>query len=118
MILMISSNGETLGSQPSLRFGRAPYFIQYDLEQNTWEAHPNEAVHERGGAGVASTQFLIDHKANAALSGSFGPNAFHALSSAGIKMWSFDGSYETVQSVIDGFKENRLEEVANQGRHQ
>jgi hypothetical protein len=33
-------------------------------------------------------------------------------------MWSFDGSYETVQSVIDGFKENRLVEVANQRRHQ
>lgn len=115
MILMISSNGETLESQPSLRFGRAPYFIQFDLEEDTWQAHTNEAVHERGGAGVASTQFLVDHKANAALSGSFGPNAFSALSAAGIKMWSFDGSYETVQSVIDAYKDNRLVEVENQG---
>lgn len=111
MILMISSEGDSLQSNPSLRFGRAPYFIAYNTEDDTSEVHSNEAVFAGGGAGVAASQFLIDHKASAALSGAFGPNAARVLSAAGIKMLTFDGTYKTIQSVINGFKENLLIEV-------
>lgn len=111
MILTISSQSDSLQGMPSLRFGRAPYFIQYNLEDDTWEALQNAAVYERGGAGIAASQFLIDHNSNAALSGDFGPNAARVLSQAGIKMYTFDGSYPSVQSIIVGFKENQLTEV-------
>ena len=118
MILMISSEGDHLESQPCHRFGRAPYFIQFDLSEKTWKAHSNEAVHERGGAGVASTQFLVDHKADVVVSGRFGPNAYRALSSAGVQLFAFDARYETVQQVIEAYKNQELIEVGNEGLFQ
>ncbi len=111
MILMISSHGDTLQSEPSLRFGRAPYFIEFNLEDDSWKAHENPAVSESGGAGVAASQFLIDKKASAALSGRFGPNAHYALTHANIRMITFDGDYRTVQSVIDAYKDEKLQEA-------
>jgi predicted Fe-Mo cluster-binding NifX family protein len=111
MIVTISSQSDNLDAQPSLRFGRAPYFIKYDLQNGNWEAINNEAVFQSGGAGVAASQLLIDNKTSAALSGSFGPNAHRALSSAGIKMYTFDDSYKTIEEVIEAFKSNKLNEI-------
>jgi predicted Fe-Mo cluster-binding NifX family protein len=115
MIIVISSQGKELQSQPSLRFGRAPVFIIYNLETNTWEAIDNQAVSQSGGAGVAASQTLIDKKATVAISGSFGPNAQRALSSSGIKMLSFDDSFNTIQDVVDGYRNGALKEVSKRG---
>lgn len=108
MIILISSQGETLLSQPSLRFGRAPFFIEYNMTNDEWSAYRNEAVKESSGAGVAASQFIIDHHPSAVISGRFGPNAQRSLSFAGLQMFTFDESYETIQSVIEGYKQNRL----------
>lgn len=115
MIIMISSQGESLHSQPNLRFGRTPFFIKYDLDNDTWESIPNSATQTSGGAGVAAGQLLINQKATAALSGRFGPNAHQALSSAGIKMFTFDASYQTVKTVVEDYKNNKLEETPGMG---
>ena len=111
MILSISSQGETLNSQPNPRFGRTPYFIQYDLDKKTWQAFPNEALPQSGGAGVAASQFLIDHGSEVAISGRFGPNAHRALKSAGIRMFVFNDHTVTISEVIDAFTHDQLEEV-------
>ena len=110
MILMISSQGNTLQSQPSLRFGRAPFYIEYNLSDDVWKPHKNEAVKESSGAGVAASQYIINHHASIVISGRFGPNAQRALSFAGIKMLTFDETFETIQSVIEGYKLNQLNE--------
>ena len=115
MIILISSEGENIESQPCTRFGRTPYFIKYNLDDNSWEPIQNKATMESGGAGVAASQLLIDHKVSAALSGRFGPNAHRALSSAGIQMFTFDGSYQSVQNVIEGFKNKQLKEARGMG---
>lgn len=111
MILMISSQETTLESQPNPRFGRTPYFIKYDIETQSWEAYPNQAINQRGGAGVAASQFLIDHNTGVAISGRFGPNAHQALKSAGIKMLTFNDLPLTIADVIDAYKNDQLEEV-------
>jgi predicted Fe-Mo cluster-binding NifX family protein len=111
MIILITSEGENLESRPCLRFGRTPFFIKYNLDDNSWEPIHNKATMESGGAGVAASQLLIDHQVSAALSGRFGPNAYRALSSAGIQMYTFDGSYQTVQNVIEGYINNQLKAV-------
>jgi predicted Fe-Mo cluster-binding NifX family protein len=115
MVIVISSQGDNLNSQPSLRFGRAPFFIKYETEDDTWEALQNYAAFESGGAGVAASQTIIDNKAHAAISGSFGPNANRALASAGIKMLTIDGSYTTVEQVVEDFKFSKLQEVPRRG---
>lgn len=115
MIIVISSQGDHLNSQPSLRFGRAPFFIKVETEDDTWEAIQNHAVFESGGAGVAASQLLIDNNTQAAVSGSFGPNANRALASAGVKMFTFDASYTTVEQVLNDFKGNKLHQVPRRG---
>ena len=111
MILMISSQGDSLESHASPRFGRTPYFIKYDLDGQTWEALPNEAVNQSGGAGVAASQFLIDHKAETAISGRFGPNAHQALKSAGVRMLVFGSGSVTISDVLEAYQQERLEEI-------
>lgn len=111
MKIFISSKGETLESQPSLRFGRAPFYIEYNTMNDEWTAHRNEAVKESSGAGVAAGQFIIDHHPTAVISGRFGPNAYRTLSFAGLQMFTIDESYRTIQSVVDGYKKKRLQSV-------
>lgn len=108
MNIMISSQGETLQSQPNPRFGRTPIYIQYNTDDGSWEAFTNPAMDQRGGAGVAASQFLIDKKADVAISGRFGPNAYRVLSAAGIKMLTFDEDSNTIQEVIDHYKNEKL----------
>jgi len=115
MILIISSQGNTLESKPNLRFGRAPTFIRFDLENDTWQALQNPGAAQSGGAGVSASQFLIDNGASVALSGNFGPNAYRVLSAAGIQMFAFDDRFDTVQDVIDAFSSKSLKEVTHPG---
>lgn len=112
MIIMISSQGKSIDSQPNPRFGRTSYFIKYDLDKDSWSAFENMAVSQRGGAGVAAAQFLIDHKTNIAISGHFGPNAYQTLNAAGITMQTFnEGDFGSIKDVIEGYKKNQLKEV-------
>jgi predicted Fe-Mo cluster-binding NifX family protein len=111
MILMISSQGMTLDSLPSPRFGRTPYFIRYNLETKTWQAYPNEAANQSGGAGVAAAQFLIDHGAGSAISSRFGPNAHQALKAAGLAMYALQPGVSTIAGVIEAFEREQLEEI-------
>jgi len=104
MIIIISSEGNTFESKPSHRFGRAPYFIKYDLEQNDWEALENPAISESGGAGVAASQFIINNQATVVISGRFGPNAYKVLDSAGLQMFTFDSDCVSILKVIELFR--------------
>lgn len=108
MILMISSYGDKMESQPNPRFGRTPFFILSNLDEDIWEALENPAITAQGGAGVAASQFLIDHSAQVAISGRFGPNAHQALNAAGIEMLTFDDNQKTIQSVIEAYKSGDL----------
>jgi predicted Fe-Mo cluster-binding NifX family protein len=108
MIVIISSQGDTLDSKPNPHFGRSPTFISYDTEKDTWNAFDNPAVSEPGGAGVSASQFAVDHHASAVISGRFGPNAFRALNSAGIQMFTFDPSCDSIADAIQAFKNNLL----------
>jgi predicted Fe-Mo cluster-binding NifX family protein len=115
MILIISSQGRTLDSKPNPRFGRAPIFIRYNLESDAWVALNNPAVTEQGGAGVAASQFIIDQGVSDAISGNFGPNAYQALKTAGVLMWSFNQDYGTVQAVIDAYVHSELKQINHPG---
>lgn len=111
MIIIISSQGDTLSSKPHPHFGRAPSFIKYNTESDTLDHFLNAAAGEPGGAGVAASQFVIDQGVSAVISGSFGPNAFRSLQAAGIQMLTFDAGFETIAEVVEAFKNNTLNSV-------
>ncbi len=92
------------------RFGRAQYFILMEAETQRWEAFENPAIAQSGGAGVAAAQFIIDKHVDAVISGDFGPNASRALGGADIKMFLFSPEVDTVQSAVDLFKQDKLQQ--------
>jgi predicted Fe-Mo cluster-binding NifX family protein len=108
MNLIISAQQTKLESPLDDRFGRSPWLIEMDTETKQWEAFPNPGASQSGGAGVAAAQFVIDHKANAVISGDFGPHAVSAFQAANIKMYLFTRDVTTVQQAIDYFKQDKL----------
>ena len=110
MIIIISALTANFDASMSARFGRAPWFIRFNTETATWEAIENTGPNQPGGAGVATTQLMIDQGAEAIISGRFGPNAKQALQAAGIKMFSLDADRFTVDEVIKQYQSGELTE--------
>jgi predicted Fe-Mo cluster-binding NifX family protein len=63
-----------------------------------------------GGAGIRAAQFVTSQKAEAVVSGDFGPHAFEALNAANLPMYVF-GNCRTVREVIAQFKAGQLQRV-------
>ncbi|MFC2139042.1 NifB/NifX family molybdenum-iron cluster-binding protein [Bacteroidota bacterium] len=106
MKIAISSTGDELKSEMCPRFGRADYFIIVDPETLEFEAVANPNIKAVGGAGIQSSQMVINHDAAAVLSGRVGMNAFRVLESAGIAVYeNVEGS---VQDAIELFNDKNV----------
>jgi predicted Fe-Mo cluster-binding NifX family protein len=69
------------------------------------EAYPNPGVTTAGGAGIQAAQFVTGQKADAVISGDFGPHAFQALDAANLPMYVF-GNRRTAREVVAQFADN------------
>lgn len=113
MKLAISISGNKLESAFDPRFGRAAAFCLVDSETGEWTAHENPALSASGGAGVQAAQFIAKLGAQAVVSGAYGPNAFDALSPAGIEMYLAPTSETlTAADVLALFKAGKLSKAA------
>lgn len=117
MKLCISASAESLDAPLDPRFGRCPYFIIVDSETMQFEAVPNLALGAVGGAGIQAAQLIASKGAKVVITGNVGPNAFQALSAAGIKV--ITGAYGTVREVVEKYKRGELKETnaPNVGGH-
>ena len=107
MKIAVSSQGTDLESAVDLRFGRAPYFIIYDTDNQNLTAISNaENASSSQGAGVQAAQLVVGQKPDLVISGNFGPKAFAALNAAGIKTASW--SEGTVKQAVDLAQSNQL----------
>jgi predicted Fe-Mo cluster-binding NifX family protein len=107
MKIILTASSPEIDSSVDPRFGRGAYFLIVDPETLDWQAKPNPGKSASGGAGIRAAQFVSEQGCSAVISGDFGPNAFEALSEAGISMYTF-GTYRTVLEAIDGFKSGQL----------
>ena len=118
MKIGIAAMGPDLDSQVSERFGRAPYFLIYDIDSGELEAVPNDVG--GGGAGVRAGMTLANNGVEYLITGGgVGPNAHEALSSAGIKVIGFTKG--TVKEVVERFKKGELkvtQDVLVEGKHE
>ncbi len=121
MRIAITSSGADLEAPFDPRFGRAAYFIIFDQETGTWQSHANPAMDAPGGAGVQAAQFIANQGVAAVISGDFGPNAYRALSAAGLAMYlSPRGEIPSVRQLLEQYRAGNLELVvspAQRGRH-
>jgi predicted Fe-Mo cluster-binding NifX family protein len=109
MKIVVTSLGETLESPIDPRFGRARFFVLYDLETGQWSAHDNKQNLEAAqGAGIQSAQHVVDLGAEAVITGHCGPKAFATLTAADIDVYPETSG--SVQEAIDAYKAGSLKE--------
>ncbi len=75
-----------------------------------FEAIPNVAAGAMGGAGIQAAQTVASRGVKVLITGNVGPNAFQALSAAGIKIAT--GAFGTVREVIEKYKRGELKETS------
>jgi predicted Fe-Mo cluster-binding NifX family protein len=115
MRIIVTAYSPELDSAVDPRFGRAAYFLAADPETMAWEAHPNPAVNAAGGAGSQAAQFVTRLQGTAVISGAFGPNAFQALSAAGVEMYLCAAGLSARQAV-EAFRAGSLERASAASR--
>lgn len=108
MKLILSAQEPTIDSPIDRRFGRCGWLISVDTETNKWEAFENPGAVQSGGAGVAAAQFVIDQKADAVISGDFGPHAAGAFRSGTIEMRLYNEAVATVKDAVDLMSRDEL----------
>jgi|CryGeyStandDraft_6_1057127.scaffolds.fasta_scaffold69073_2 predicted Fe-Mo cluster-binding NifX family protein len=109
MKICVSAVANSLDAQLDPRFGRCPYFVIVDLESMQFEAIPNNASGAMGGAGIQAAQTIAGKGVTVLITGNVGPNAFQALSAAGIKIVT--GAFGTVRESVEKFKRGELRET-------
>jgi len=111
MKICISASAKNLDAIIDPRFGRAQGFLLVDTETMAYEYIDNQAITARGGAGTQAAQLIADKGAQAVLTGNVGPNAFHALSAAGIPIYV--GLTGSAREAIEKFKQGLLKPVSS-----
>ncbi len=108
MKIAISITAGGTEAKVSSRFGRCPFFMIYDIENDEYEIIPNPAINLSGGAGSKAAEVIIEKGASAIISGNIGPNAYRALKSGNIEMYLANDSAD-IKETIEKFKNGELE---------
>jgi len=112
MKIAITSTGTEMNSDLDPRFGRAQYFIIYDIENNkiVEVINNNSNLNASGGAGTSAAQVIADNDATTVISGNFGPNASKGLLAFGIKMYQSD--VQKIEEVVAAYQAGTLVEIS------
>jgi predicted Fe-Mo cluster-binding NifX family protein len=116
-MVAVSAAGAGLDAMVDPRFGRCPYFVIVDTETMQYEAVPNTSLNAPSGAGIHAAQTIVSKGVKAVLTGSIGPNAYQALSAAGIQ--TITGATGTIKEAVTKYKNGELKETDSPtvGRH-
>jgi predicted Fe-Mo cluster-binding NifX family protein len=105
--IAFTTSGETLEAPLDGRFGRAPKFILYDMEKDCFEVIDNrQSLNTPQGAGIQAAEAMVRAGAKGLVTGHCGPNAFRALSAAGITIYSCEEP--TVAAALKAFRSGVL----------
>jgi predicted Fe-Mo cluster-binding NifX family protein len=109
MKIAISATGKTKEDSLDMRFGRCKYFQIHDTESGKVKILENEGQNASAGAGINTSNQLVDEGIDVIITGNFGPNAFEIIEKAGIKAYKCGNI--AISSVLEKYKNNELEEI-------
>lgn len=110
MKIAISCAGKDLNSIVDQRFGRAPQFIVYDLDDDSFRVVANnQNLQAAQGAGIQSARTVAGTGVQAVITGNVGPKAFQALNAAKIQIYLAKGG--TVKEAVEAFKAGELKKA-------
>ena len=107
MKLAFTTSGDNLEAPLDGRFGRAPKFLVYDLDKETFEVLDNgQNLNAASGAGIQAAETVARAGVQGLVTGHCGPNAFRVLSAAGIKIYNTDAP--TVSEALARYRAGKL----------
>ncbi|MBN1655346.1 MAG: NifB/NifX family molybdenum-iron cluster-binding protein [Deltaproteobacteria bacterium] len=107
MKIAFTTTGEKLDGALESRFGRAPRFLLYDLEKETFDLIDNQqALNAPRGAGIQAADTIVRSGAKVVVTGHCGPKAFQVLRAAGISVYHSDAA--TVAEALSEFRSGGL----------
>ena len=110
MKIAFTTSGEDLSAPLDSRFGRAPKFLIYDLEDDTFEVVDNEQnLDAAQGAGIQSAETVARQGVKGLVTVHCGPKAFRVLAAAGIKVFNTDAP--TVAEALKQYRSGDLVEA-------
>jgi predicted Fe-Mo cluster-binding NifX family protein len=102
MKIVVSAQRGTLDAPTSPVFGRCEVFVVVDGDTMDFEALPNPAASQSGGAGIQAAQLVVNQGAEVVLTGNLGPNAFDVLQAAGVPAYLVQGG--TVRQAVEAYQ--------------
>jgi len=104
--IAVSSTGKSLKSKMAEVFGRCPYFIIVEIENNKIvrsETTKNAVANQMGGAGIAAAQAVAEKNVEVVITGNIGPRALDVLRQFNIEIYNGRGLVEDIlQEFIAG----------------
>lgn len=108
MLIAVTSEGPDIDSLVAEKFGKAPFILMYDADKNGFESCRNPYADIYGGAGIQTSQFIIEKNAGLVITGEIGLNSFRLLQTADIRV--FLCGRKAVVEVIREYLNGRLKE--------
>lgn len=87
MKIAIPVNKKSMETKVSENFGRAEYFLIYDLDSKENDYIDNKASSTPGGAGIIAAQTVVDSGVDALITPRCGKNAGDVLLAGGVKIY-------------------------------
>lgn len=116
-LVVPSSEEKGLDSRLSQHFGRAPFYIVVDLDENgniiSDSSIPNTSEHF-GGVGVPPDR-IIQLKPNALVTYGLGSKALAIFQTAGVAVLRTEAN--TVREVVSAYNNNELQELTEGCQH-
>jgi predicted Fe-Mo cluster-binding NifX family protein len=106
MKVAVSASGPTLDSEVDPRLGRCSWLLIVDTESMMFDALENPAMSAPGGAGIQVAEAIAQKQVEAVITGNCGPNAFEALSAAGIHVYA--GASGSAREAVESFLRGEL----------
>jgi predicted Fe-Mo cluster-binding NifX family protein len=109
-IIIPAEDGNGLNARLSEHFGRAPYFIIVDLEDDnisSVQVVSNESEHF-GGFGLPSNR-ILQFRPNAVITYGMGPRALSIFQGAGVAV--LRANADIVKDVVEAYRRDKLEEL-------
>jgi len=106
MLIAIASEGLDTDSLVAEKFGRTPFIIIYDTEKNTFESLRNPYANIFGGAGIQTSQFIIEKNVCAVITTEIGVNPLRLMNFANVEVYFC--SKMQIKEVVNQFVEGKL----------
>lgn len=112
MKIAFTTSGETLDAPLDSRFGRAPRFLVFNTDDDSFVMVDNtQNLKAAQGAGIQSAMNAVRAGADAVISGHCGPKAFRVLKEAGLKIYTSDAA--SVADALARFRAGELVETTS-----